>query len=236
MPSTPRPAPPTTVADVLDLVLRDPGRPRVTWYGDGGERVELSGAVLANWVTKATNLVVEEYDLAPGARVLVDLPTHWRAVVWWSAVWRAGATVVTPRSDAAADLVVTSAPERHPDAPDLVAVALPALARRWEGALPAGAVDGAAATMTYGDVLGYAPATQPDAVAVDDDGATTTFRDLVRPADPQRVVLTGDARVVLPRALGVLAGDGSVVLLDDAVAADAAHRERVRRQEHALDG
>ena len=60
---------PTTPSDVLTLLQREPGRPRLTWYGDGPERIELSGAVLANWVAKTTNLLVEELDAAAGETV-----------------------------------------------------------------------------------------------------------------------------------------------------------------------
>src|SRR5688572_18938796 len=89
---------PSHVADLLRLITRDPGRPRLTWYGDDGERVELSGAVLENWVNKTTNLLVEEFDAEPGTRVVIDLPVHWRTVVWALAVWRVGATAVLVES------------------------------------------------------------------------------------------------------------------------------------------
>ena len=46
----PLPAAPATISRMLDLISSDPGRPRLTWYGDDAERVELSGAVLQNWV------------------------------------------------------------------------------------------------------------------------------------------------------------------------------------------
>src|SRR5660398_217498 len=92
------------------------GRARVSWYGDGGERIELSGAVLENWVSKTANLLVEEFDAGPGVRVLVDLPPHWRTIVWAFAAWRVGACVVLP-SDASApssgvDVVVSDRPDR----------------------------------------------------------------------------------------------------------------------------
>ena len=46
------------------LLTSDPARPRVTYYDDTegptrGERVELSARVLANWVAKASSLLVE---------------------------------------------------------------------------------------------------------------------------------------------------------------------------------
>ena len=49
------------------LLASDPARPRITCYDDTtGERIELSGKVLANWVAKAANLLQEEYDAGPG--------------------------------------------------------------------------------------------------------------------------------------------------------------------------
>jgi hypothetical protein len=82
------------VPALIRRLLEDPGRPRVTWYGPDGERVELSGKVLDNWVAKTANLLVDELDAGPGSRVVVDLPPHWRTVVWLLAVWSTGACVV----------------------------------------------------------------------------------------------------------------------------------------------
>jgi uncharacterized protein (TIGR03089 family) len=152
-----------SVPALLRALVADPGRPRLTWYGDGGERIELSGHVLDNWVTKTTNLLLEEYDAGPGTRVLVDLPAHWRTVVWALSVWRTGACVVLPGTSPTTDVdvVVTHRPADWSRHPDVVAVALPALARSVEGPLPAGAVDANAAVMSYGDVLTFAPEADP---------------------------------------------------------------------------
>jgi hypothetical protein len=85
---------------VLKQLAADGGtQPRLTWYGADDERVELSGRVLANWVTKAANLLTEEADLSPGGRVLLDLPLHWRAAVWALATWTTGAEVVLSGTD-----------------------------------------------------------------------------------------------------------------------------------------
>ncbi len=169
----------TTIAHLLDVVTADPGRPRLTWYGDDGERVELSGAVLANWVAKTTNLLVEELDAGPGVRVHLDLPPHWRTVTWALATWRCGAAV-TLGDAPGAGVVVTDRPGRHARATDLVAVALPALARRFDGDLPAGAVDAAGAVMTYGDVVGWAPAVDPAAPALEPaDGRAVSHAELL---------------------------------------------------------
>lgn len=248
---TPGPRRPVTVADVLSALLSEPGRPRLTWYGPDGERIELSGAVLDNWVSKTTNLLVEELDVAPGSRVLLDLPPHWRTVVWALATWRAGATVVigttgdpATTGDSAADVVVSDRPGALdiPRRTAVVAVALPALARRFDGDLPAGALDAAQSVMTYGDVIGWAPPVEPARPALVTAGEVTHEALLAAAAgaapvaDGARVLLSvGTDRAGTPAALlatlGVLAGGGSVVLLrPEAEAADPAARvDRIDR-------
>ena len=48
-------------------VATDPTRPLLTWYDDAtGERTELSGATLANWVAKTANLLVDEVGAGAG--------------------------------------------------------------------------------------------------------------------------------------------------------------------------
>lgn len=219
---------PTDVAGLLAGLLREPGRPRLTWYGPDHERVELSGAVLANWVVKTTNLLVEELDAAPGVRVLLDLPAHWRALTWAPAVWRAGACVVRADADGApadgrpVDVVVTSRPDEHGAAVPVVAVSLAALARSWPGPLPRGAVDAAAAVMTYPDALGWVPAPDAAAAAVA-GGPGITHADLLpavlgtAPPAGARVLQDVRGRDGLDMALaaaGTWAADGSVVLVD----------------------
>ena len=224
---------PSDVADVLALLTRDPGRPRVTWYGID-ERIELSGAVLANWVAKVTNLLVEEFDTGPGVRVELDLPAHWRTLVWALGIWRTGACVGadrTPGGANAAPVVVTDRPRAHPQATHLIAVALPGLARRFDGDLPAGATDGASAVMTYGDAIGWAPEVHPDRPALESDGCTVSHAGLMAWAIAGSVAPPG-ARVLVPgtagavgllrSVLGVLARDGSVVVLEPSVAAQVA--------------
>lgn len=243
-PATPRPA--ASVADVLTSLLSEPGRPRLTWYGPDGERIELSGAVLDNWVAKTTNLLVEELDAGPGTRVVVDLPPHWRTLVWALAGWRAGATIVTDATPGAlagltaTDVVVTDRPADLdlPRDAAVVAVTLPALARRFDGDLPAGALDAAGSVMTYGDVIGWVPATDPAAAALTVGTDTVPHAGLVAagegaaagvPAGSRTLLDVSDARTATPGvlllALGVLAGGGSLVLLrpepGDGAAADA---------------
>lgn len=242
--TTPAPAAPPDVAALLALLVRDPGRPRVTWYGDGGERVELSAAVLDNWVSKITNLLIEEHDAGPGTVVVLDLPPHWRTLTWALAAWRAGACVALPGAGSA-DVVVTATPDAAERA-DVVAVALGALERRFAGPLPPGAVDAAAAVMTYGDVVGLPPRLDPDAPALVAPGAPgvphrALLADLAGDT-PRARVLAGpddDLGTWLRAALGVLVADGSLVLVDDAtrdrLLADAGARARVVGPERVTD-
>lgn len=247
---------PTTVAALLDLITADPGRPRVTWYGPAGERVELSGHVLDNWVAKTANLLVEELDAGPGERVVLDLPVHWRTVVWALAVWRVGACVLPVAAGTAPDAVaggpatavVTTRPAAWtgaPGTPEVVAVELAALARAFTGDLPAGTLDATGAVMTYGDVLTYAPPTDPAGPALDLGHGVVTFRDLPawarehahdvaatdRDGAAPRVLL--DVGPDLPRLLAtasaVLAADGSLVLLHPEAGADRARLASTER-------
>ena len=194
-----------TVTTTLTGLTTDPGRPRLTWYGPDSERIELSGAVLVNWVTKTTNLLVEEFDAGPGVVVGIDLPGHWRMLVWSLATWRAGAELrlISPREEVGADVevIITNRPDRwsHASAP-LVAVALPALARAFDGDLAPGVIDAASAVMTYGDQLGYVPETDPGVLALGAGAypgtANVRYDDLADWADSAGVALDRD-RVLL---------------------------------------
>lgn len=223
----------TLVRDLVQtLAVTEPGRPRVTWYGTGGERVELSGRVLANWVVKATNLLVDEADAGPGRRVAVDLPVHWRTLVWSLATWTTGAEVTLglPPGAESADVLVTDRPDAGPGASEppglVIAVPLPALALRYDGPLPAGVVDGAADLPRYPDALGWLPPVDRTRTALSSTGgvppvshgelldwARTTAASRAWPAAP-RVLLQGpDAPVLLATALAAWAANGSLVLL-----------------------
>lgn len=71
-------------------VARDPARPLLTWYDDAtGDRTELSGATLDNWVAKTANLLVDEVGLAPGDAAAVLLPPHWQTAAVLLGCWSA---------------------------------------------------------------------------------------------------------------------------------------------------
>jgi len=212
---------PATPAEVLAAMLRsDPGRPRVTFYEDTpgatrGERIELSAKVLANWVSKAANALQEEWDLAPGSRVRLALPPHWRSLYWALAVWSVGATVVL--DDGAADLVVTDDPARATPAPTpSVLVTLAALTRGAAAPVPAGVMDEAKELATYADQFSPWEEPAPSDLAVTGAGADAAYESVVPPAnwaEGSRVHTADDSLAsVLSTALGAWSVDGSLVL------------------------
>src|SRR5215468_371295 len=72
------------------LNATDPAQPLITWYDDAtGDRAELSGATLANWVAKTANLLVDGGGLGPGDRAAVLLPPHWQTAAVLLGCWSA---------------------------------------------------------------------------------------------------------------------------------------------------
>lgn len=208
------------------LLAADPTGPRVTYYDDRpgptqGERIELSGAVLANWVAKAGNLLQDELDAGSGSTVALDLPAeHWRTLYWALAAWAVGATVVDGAGEAdgggqgggSADVLVTTTPRA--DHPAQVVVTEAALARSFAGDLPDGAIDEAADLATYGDRLDpYAEPGPGDEALVTARGAWT-YGGVVGGTGEQapRWLVRGDLTDVLRTALAAWAAGGSVLL------------------------
>lgn len=256
-------------ADDVPALLRalndaDATRPRVTWYGPSGpsgpqdqhsERIELSARVLDNWVAKTANLLVEELDAGPGTTVAVDLPAHWRTLVWLLATWSVGAEAVVPadqgappagaRTDAGArphaDVLVTDRPGRQaPEQPGgagrVVAVALPGLATSFPGELPQGALDYAAEVAGHGDVFVPTERPDPDAAALRVEDGALSYGGLLtaarRAAQEQqlgrgvRLLTDAGPGASVAQWLAPLTLDGSLVLLGGPRPADELARLR----------
>ncbi|HPF80959.1 TIGR03089 family protein [Nostocoides australiense] len=199
------------VDQLLPAMLRsDPARPRITCYDDTtGERIELSGKVLANWVAKAQGMLNEQFDAAPGMVLRLDLPPHWRTVYWALAAWGLGMTIDLTTDHA--DATVTTNP-----LVEGVVVTLPALARSAPTPLTPGAIDEARELAAYGDQFTPWDSAEDDTAALAAAGATRQ-----RYADPPAYPLSAGARVhtatrdvgeFLQLAIGAYAADGSLVL------------------------
>ena len=205
---------------VTDLATRE--HPALTWYGPNHERVDLTGKTAANWMIKAANLLSLELSAEPGTTIWLDLPAHWRSLVWAHASWCTGARVSLTGDDA--DAAITATPGlAHRDL-ETVVIALPALARRVED-LPPDAIDGAADLMSQADAFVLPPAGGSD----DATGLGVSQIELISnphsftPAGeapiedaPPRVLLAGgslaDLLVVVP---ALWAQGASVVIGDD---------------------
>jgi uncharacterized protein (TIGR03089 family) len=81
----------TIPAAFAAAVRRDPTIPLLTWYDDAsGDRTELSGATLDNWVSKTANLLVYGVGLGSGDAVAVLLAPHWQTAAVLLGAWAAG--------------------------------------------------------------------------------------------------------------------------------------------------
>lgn len=182
--------------------LRGSAAPLLTWHGANGERVELSGRVVDNWVAKSANLLQEEYDAGPGTVVRLAAPPHWKTLALALAAWNVGATVTTADVEDA-DLIITDRPDEV-SGEEILAVALPSLALSFDGELPAGALDFAAEVRSFGDVA-FAESVSAGTTALVTTEGQLTFAEL----------FAEDA------AQGLTAASGAAVFVTDAHAAEA---------------
>jgi uncharacterized protein (TIGR03089 family) len=136
-------------------VRRDPTTPLLTWYDDAtGDRTELSGATLDNWVSKTANLFVDGVGLGEDDTVALLLPPHWQTAAVALGAWVAGLAVdLGDEPQPVAALFTT--PERVPAAAawptgDRYATGLLPLAMPLRE-LPAGYLDYVTEVRNYGD-------------------------------------------------------------------------------------
>ncbi|MEV6425332.1 TIGR03089 family protein [Streptomyces sp. NPDC051662] len=180
-----------TPADLLRSALAtDPARPLVTFYDDAtGERVELSVATFANWVSKTANLLQGDLAAAPGDRLALLLPAHWQSAVWLLACSSVGVTVEIGGDPADADLVVSG-----PDTLDAarachgerVALALRPLGGRFPQP-PEGFVDYAVEVPGQGDQFAPFAPVDPDESALIVGGTELSAAQLVARAGADAV-------------------------------------------------
>ncbi|MEV0094669.1 TIGR03089 family protein [Streptomyces sp. NPDC050738] len=194
-----------TPADLLRSALAaDPARPLVTFYDDAtGERVELSVATFANWVSKTANLLQGDLGAEPGDRLALLLPAHWQSAVWLLACASVGVVADVGGDPAKADLVV-SGPDTLQAAGacrgERVALALRPLGGRFPQP-PAGFADYAVEVPSQGDRFApYAPV-DPDAPALSVGGVELTAAQLVERAreDAASLGLTTGSRLLSGR-------------------------------------
>lgn len=201
--------------------------PVVTWYdASTGERVELSGVTLDNWVAKVANLLVDDCDAERGTRLRLGLPSHWLRFVWLLGAWRVGAVVTDHDAD-----IGLSGPELEADEPIRLAASLRPLGARFPTE-PEGFVDIGAAVPASPDVFVDLDPPTPEDLAIDLEGATATHADLlaVEPVSERVLFGPGTVRQDAQRLVAALRGGGSIVVVIGGTDADL---ERIAGQERA---
>ncbi len=177
------------------IVGADPTAPLMTFYDDRtGERVELSGATLGNWVAKTANLLVDGHGLGPGQIATVRLPPHWQSAAILLGCWSAGLIVDLTGGTAADVAFVTTSELPLPPADETYALSLAPLGLPFPSGPPAGTHDFTLEVRGYGDQLPPIAAA-PDQLALIDG---TNHADLLSTAVAQavsasRVLIDGDA-------------------------------------------
>lgn len=222
------------------------GDPLLTYYSPStGVRIEMSPRTFVNWVDKTANLAADELDVVEGDVALLPLagahPGHWTTLAWIAALWQVGALVHDPdlgTGPGRPDLVVTG-PEEYPDdfptaraagARAVVACALHPFGLGFPRGTGPGVLDYGAEVPSQPDVYIAAPAT-PGAPLWEDGTQTLDWAELNARATAllgpdgtygRRVVRPTTALPTLLAALvAPVLGDGSAVIVDGPVEADA---------------
>lgn len=199
----------TTIPQLFaSAVRRDPAAPLLTWYDDAtGDRTELSGATLDNWVSKTANLLIDGLGLGVGDSIAILLPPHWQTAAVLLGAAAAGVSADLGDRPQPVDALFT--------APSLLerAAAWPAGDRYLTGLLPfamplrelpPGFVDYVTEVRNFGDHFGGSGVAADDQALVDSEELS------------HRSVL--EAAAARAAELGVKEGDR--VLIDTAVHPD----------------
>ena len=188
----------STVPAAFAAAIADPVRPLLTWYDDAsGERTELSGATLNNWVAKTANLLGDGCGLGTGDVAAVRTPPHWQTAAIYLGVWTAG-LAVTHSASSSPDAAFLM-PDADAVAPDSFAVGLHPLALPVRD-LRAGVADWVSSARVHGDFF-TGPSVAPSADALVDlpGGGSVTQSDLVERAAQRASALglTAGSRVLI---------------------------------------
>lgn len=214
----------------LVSVLSARSEPVLVSLSEDGERLELTGAVLANWVYKSAGLLAE-LELGPDRALGVVCPPpgalHWRALAAMIAAWSLGSPVhlLVPGSPEPAMPWVGLRPEACPDgdaaeavddgsAEEVLVFATAALALRSEAG--PGCIDFISAVRAHPDVAALAPRTAYELVDTDGRAAPVVMRDpdADLPAPGSRIVLAGLLAAAEVPALLAALRTGVLVLTD----------------------
>jgi uncharacterized protein (TIGR03089 family) len=227
----------TTIPQVLaSAVRRDPASPLLTFYDDtSGDRTELSGATLDNWVSKTANLLVDGLGLGHGDTAAVQLPPHWQTAAVLLGVWSAGVTAEVSDPESADVLFATPGQPTTTKAADRYATGLLPFAMPLRE-LPDGFADYVLEVRQFGDYFPGRPVADGDRALND-----RTHAEVIAAAQARATELgiTAGGRVLIDAAtrfdpvdwlLAPLVTGASIVLcahLDPAKVTSRAESEKV---------
>lgn len=235
---------PTFPAVLAERLRHDPGQPLVTYYDDAtGERVELSVTTYANWVAKASSLLVDELGLEKGDTIAVDLPPHWLGTVFLGAAWNTGLVLTdndTPHAAVCGPSTLATWAGRTATT-DVLACSLLPLGVRFAEPVPPGVHDVGLEIWSQPDAFIPYDAPAPDDPALDLGGAERTQEDLIGAAAAGSLLSDGgrlltNANPASPPGIATftepLVRGGSLVLVAQA---DPSRLDAIHLAEHATD-
>ena len=186
--------------------------PLVTFYDcASGERTELSGITMGNWVAKVSNFLVDDLDVEVGTRLRLGLPPHWLRIDWLLSCWNTGVVV----SDTEADIAQTG-PDLDATEPIKLASALAPFGMRF-GQPPAGFIDIGVDVLSHSDYFDAFAEPSPQEPAWELDGMVVTHEEALTAAgagNSQRTLASGtslahDAHLLV----SAIVGGGSLVVV-----------------------
>ncbi len=154
---------------IYDTLLKYGSSPALVWHGEN-ERIELSGKVCANHLAKIANYLADECEISYDSTVIIDLPTHWKSLLWALGSYLCGAQVVyyTPTNNPTPaqyaqqlnyqDLVLTNRPDfwhslAIANTTNMAVLNLASLALAWSDSLPTYFSDATAEALAAPDAL-----------------------------------------------------------------------------------
>jgi uncharacterized protein (TIGR03089 family) len=201
--------------------VRDQGSaPLLTYYDvNSGERTELSGISLANWVAKTSNLLVDELMIDPGDQIELALatghPAPWVTAVWELACWEVGAVVAIGRRAEARRVVTGRVALAGQGAVDVVACSLHPLGLGFSHPLPVRVLDYSLEVRGQPDQFAAIPQSGLAPAWLDDERRLTQA-ELVAAAGAdtaRRLLRSKDPWAAVEGLVGALLGGGSLVVV-----------------------
>ncbi|OKL50215.1 hypothetical protein [Boudabousia marimammalium] len=116
----------------------------IVTYDSSGRRLPLTTSLVARWIGKCAH-AYQQLLFPPADSVEIQMPAHWRSIVWTLGAWYAGLSTGTRPQSPSPSAIVSDQLEtlEASEAAVKIAQSLEHLAIRWPGNLPWEVEDGA---------------------------------------------------------------------------------------------